>query len=570
MSRDVNETASAPGAAEAAYEVERLLAFALQRGWIEPYDAAYARNSLLDLLRLQEPYGGGGAQGHAQLHERVQPHERAQLHEHARPNVQPHSSALAPAPESAEEPLSRLLDYAAAAGILEADTLTHRDLFDTRLMGCLLPRPSETVRRFRDITERDGVKAATDWFYALSIDSDYIRMNRIRRNLYWLAATEFGELEITVNLSKPEKDPREIAMLKNAPSSSYPKCLLCADNVGYAGRLNHPARQTLRVIPVTIGGEEWFFQYSPYVYYNEHCIVLSGEHVPMRVTERTFERLFDFLDAFPHYFIGSNADLPIVGGSILNHDHFQGGRHVFPEEKAPVTKTFVHPDRPDVRAGIVKWPMSVVRLRSRSRESLSRAAVEMLEAWRAYSDESVDVRAFTGDTPHNTITPIARFAGDGSGEYELDLVLRNNRTSEEHPEGIFHPHRDLHHVKKENIGLIEVMGLAVLPGRLKDELAAIRDLLTGRSQDGGWRSGIGSGASGNGAAGEHPLAKHAPWIERLLATHGTNLAEDKAEALLRDEVGRIFLRVLSDAGVFKQDDKGQAAFAAFLASVGYR
>ncbi len=509
---------------DAAREVERLLQYALHKRLIEPLDVAYSRNALLELLRLPEPYGGAAPE-----------------------------EAL----DSPTEPLERLLDYAAEAGILEENTLTHRDLFDTRLMGCLMPRPSEVVREFRGIAAAEGVQAATDRFYGLSIDAAYIRMDRIARNLYWRTPTDFGELEITVNLSKPEKDPREIALLKNAPSVAYPKCLLCADNVGYAGRLNHPARQNLRVIPLQLDGEDWFFQYSPYVYYNEHSIIFHSGHVPMQISDRTFDRLLDFLDRFPHYFIGSNADLPIVGGSILNHDHFQGGRHAFPEEKAPVARTFSHPELPDVRAGIVKWPMSVVRLVSHNRAQLHKAAAAMLAAWRAYSDESVGVRAFTGDTPHNTITPIARLTPNG--EYELDLVLRNNRTSDEHPEGIFHPHRELHHVKKENIGLIEVMGLAVLPGRLKEELEAIAALLTGRSGDSGWRQDS-----------SHPLHKHAAWIERLLAAHGTSVAEAAAEKLLRDEVGGIFLRVLTDAGVYKQDAEGQAAFAAFLASMGYR
>ena len=509
---------------DAAYEVERLLQYAARKGLIEPLDVAFSRNALLELLRLPEPHAGAA------------PEETL---------------------DSPVEPLERLLDYAAEAGILEENTLTHRDLFDTRLMGALMPRPSEVVKEFRSIAGSAGVQAATDRFYALSIDSAYIRMDRVARNLYWRTPTDFGELEITVNLSKPEKDPREIALLKSAPSVAYPKCLLCADNVGYAGRLNHPARQNLRVIPLKLDGEDWFFQYSPYVYYNEHSIIFHSGHVPMQISDRTFDRLLDFLEQFPHYFIGSNADLPIVGGSILNHDHFQGGRHVFPEEKAPIARTFAHPDFPDVRAGIVQWPMSVVRLVSRSRAQLRRAASAMLAGWRAYSDESVDVRAFTGDTPHNTITPIARMTPNG--EYELDLVLRNNRTSEEHPDGIFHPHRELHHVKKENIGLIEVMGLAVLPGRLKDELERIAALLTGRSADFGWRDDAG-----------HPLGKHAEWIDRLLAAHGTGLQEAEAEALLQREVGGIFLRVLSDAGVFKQDAQGQSAFAAFLQSMGYQ
>lgn len=509
---------------DAAYEVERLLAFAVRKRIIEDQDVMYCRNQLLEELRLEEPYAG---------------------------------AVPAEALSSASEVLERLLDYAADAGILEENTATHRDLFDTRLMGCLMPRPSEVVREFRRLSETQGIQAATERFYNLSIDAGYIRMDRIRRNMYWNTATEYGELEMTVNLSKPEKDPREIALLKNAPSVAYPKCLLCADNVGYAGRINHPARQTLRVIPLTLDNEPWYFQYSPYLYYNEHCIVLNGRHVPMTISERTFRRLFDAIEQLPHYFVGSNADLPIVGGSILNHDHFQGGRHVFPEERAAVVRTFTHPEFADVRAGIVKWPMSVVRLSSTDREQLEASASAMLTAWRAYSDESAGIIARSGDTPHNTITPIARRAQDGA--FELDLVLRNNRTSGEHPEGIFHPHRERHHIKKENIGLIEVMGLAVLPGRLKDELSEIAGLLTGRSEEDGWRR-----------QESQPLYKHREWIARLLAEHGTAMEEAAAWQLLQDEVGRIFLDVLSDAGVYKQDAEGQAAFAAFLRAAGFR
>lgn len=507
----------------AAYEVERLLAYALKKRLIDELDVAYCRNLLLERLRISEPYEG----------------------------------TMPEPPSSLPEVLERLLDYAAETGLIEENTLTHRDLFDTQLMGCLMPRPSEAAAEFRRIAERDGIASATDWFYALSKDSGYIRMERIRRNMYWKAATEYGDLEITINLSKPEKDPREIALLKQAPSLSYPKCQLCPENVGYAGRLNHPARQTLRIIPLQLDGEEWFFQYSPYLYYNEHCIVFHGRHVPMTISDRTFRRLFDFIEQFPHYFIGSNADLPIVGGSILNHDHYQGGRHVFPEQQAPLVQKFSHPDYPDVSIAIVKWPLSVVRLVSHERKQIEALASSILSSWRTYSDEAAEIYAFTGDTPHNTITPIARMTADGA--YELDLVLRNNRTSEEHPEGIFHPHRERHHIKKENIGLIEVMGLAVLPGRLKQELAAIEELLTGRSSDEAWMQDP-----------EHPLHKHKDWILRLLDANGTSLDDAAAEQLLRDEVGRIFLSVLNDAGVYKQTPEGLMAFAAFLQSTGCR
>ncbi|WP_274365435.1 UDP-glucose--hexose-1-phosphate uridylyltransferase [Paenibacillus thermotolerans] len=513
------------GDCNAAYEVERLLQYALKKDLIEPIDIIPSRNALLDILRLPEPYEG-------------EPPDSLET------------------PELPAGILERLLDYALEAGILEENTGTHRELFDTRLMGCLMPRASEVVRRFGQTAANAGIVQATDDFYRLAIDSGYIRMDRIRNNLYWRTETEYGELEITVNLSKPEKDPREIALLRNAPAASYPKCLLCADNVGYAGRLNHPARQNLRVIPLQLDGEDWFLQYSPYVYYNEHSIVFHGKHVPMKISGQTFVRLLDFLDRFPHYFIGSNADLPIVGGSILNHDHFQGGRHVFPEEKAPVERSFTHPDFPDVRAGIVKWPMSIVRIASWDREQALRLAVMLLARWRAYSDPSVDVHAFTGETPHNTITPIARMTADG--EYELDLVLRNNLTSEEHPEGIYHPHRYLHHIKKENIGLIEVMGLAVLPGRLKEEMSGLAEVLTGARK----LEDVVSDDSG-------PLYKHAAWIEAIAAQHGTSMRAEEAEALLRDEVGRKFMEVLTCAGVFKRDEAGQRAFDRFLFSAGF-
>ncbi|UUZ82323.1 UDP-glucose--hexose-1-phosphate uridylyltransferase [Paenibacillus sp. P26] len=383
---------------------------------------------------------------------------------------------------------SRLLDYAAETGLLEENTTTLRDLLEARIMGMLMPRESELVRRFWTTAKTEGAERATDDFYRLCIDSNYIPMARIRKNLYWLAPTEYGELEITVNLSKPEKDPKEIAMLRSAPQSHYPKCLLCIENVGYAGRLNHPARQNLRVIPLELSGDPWFFQYSPYVYYNEHSIIFDREHRPMTISKDSFGRSLDFIDQFPHYFIGSNADLPIVGGSILNHDHFQGGRHVFPMEKAPVEESFSHPDYPGLKLGIVKWPMSVIRISSHSRTQLLKVAGDILDVWKQHSDPENEIYAFTERdgvrTPHHTITPIAR--NNATGEYEMDLVLRDNRTSDEFPDGIFHPHPELHHIKKENIGLIEVMGLAILPGRLKGELEQIARRLPARTR---WMSG---------------------------------------------------------------------------------
>ncbi|MDD9270615.1 UDP-glucose--hexose-1-phosphate uridylyltransferase [Paenibacillus sp. GCM10023248] len=522
----MERTVKAP--AHTALTIERLLQFAIQNELIQGLDVYTSRNALLDLFRLAEPYAG------------EVPEERL-------------SSPVAL--------LEELLDAAFEAGLLEENTTTYRDLLDARIMGMLMPRPSEVVNQFWHTAKTVSVEAATDYFYKQSIDSNYIRMDRIQKNEYWLAGTAYGELEITVNLSKPEKDPKEIALLKTLPQSSYPACLLCADNLGYAGRVNHPARQNLRIIPLELDNEKWYFQYSPYVYYNEHSIIFHEKHIPMKTTANTFYRLLDFIDQFPHYFIGSNADLPIVGGSILNHDHFQGGRHQFPMEKAPSEQTFTHADYAGVKAAIVKWPMSVIRLSGHSKQSIYKLASKLLDDWRAYSDAEADILAFSEkdgqSVPHNTITPIAR--NNARGEYELDLVLRNNRTSEEHPDGIFHPHQHLHHIKKENIGLIEVMGLAVLPGRLQEELADIAQILTGAADYG---SAIQSDAA-------HPLHKHAAWIEAMLAQYGASLTADAAKAVLQAEVGSKFMDVLLDAGVFKRDEAGQAAFGRFLAAAGF-
>ncbi|MFC4103123.1 UDP-glucose--hexose-1-phosphate uridylyltransferase [Paenibacillus xanthanilyticus] len=512
-------------AGEALLLIERLVQFAEQRGMIATLDRFAARNALLDLFRFTEPHAG------------EVPAEEL------------------PSPVQLLEPL---LDYGASIGLIPDNTTTFRDLLDAKIMGLLMPRPSETASRFASLAREGGVGAATDDFYRLNIDSNYIRMDRINKNQYWQQPTEYGSLEITVNLSKPEKDPKEIALLKTLAPSSYPKCLLCAENVGYAGRADHPARQNLRVIPLELKGEPWFFQYSPYVYYNEHSIVFRAEHTPMRISPDTFARLLDFVEQFPHYFIGSNADLPIVGGSILNHDHFQAGRHVFPMETAPVGAVFADAQAPGVRFGTVAWPMSVVRLNGADKAAVLAAAERVLTAWRAYSDPEADIFAFSdgpdGPVPHNTITPIARLRDNG--EYELDLVLRNNRTSAEHPGGIFHPHQPLHHIKQENIGLIEVMGLAVLPGRLKTELEEIALLLTGAK------------AYDPSAIAGGPLAKHAVWIETMLREHGSALAPEAAAGVLQDEVGRKFLDVLKDAGVYKRTAEGQQAFARFLQSLG--
>jgi len=516
----------------AAYLVEKLLAFGLANDMISGFDVTYTRNQLLDLLKIDEPY------------------------------PEPLDFGSLEVPETATPILEELLDYAVQRGLIPEDTLTYRDLFDTRIMGLLMPKPSEIIQRFNRIKEEKGIKAATDDFYNLCQKSDYIRVSRIARNIKWQYDSEFGQLEITINLTKPEKDPREIAALKSAPQVGYPKCLLCPENVGYAGRVNHPARQTLRVLPVKLKGEQWYFQYSPYVYYNQHCIVLSEQHVPMKISRETFERLFEFLEYFPHYFIGSNADLPIVGGSILNHDHFQGGYYTFPMEKASIEYYLKSQEYPDVTMGVVHWPMSVLRVRYPKPHVLVELADKLLHLWRDYSDPSVDVLAFTTNekgekVPHNTITPIARLGSDGL--YELDLVFRNNRTSKEHPMGIFHPHQELHHIKKENIGLIEVMGLFILPGRLKDELANICDILAGKKP-----------VSDDIHRESHPLNKHLHWIEELTSKYGSNLDDETAHRVIRDAVGEKCLQVLHHAGVFKATKEGRQAFDRFLETAGIK
>lgn len=445
---------------------------------------------------------------------------------------------------SLEEILTALVNDAVARGVIE-DGIASRDLFDTKLMGVLTPRPSQVIAAFRE-KMAESREAATDWFYTFCQDTDYIRRYRIARDVKWVTATEFGDLDITINLSKPEKDPRAIAAARSAAQTSYPKCQLCRENEGYAGRLDHPARQNHRVIPVTIDGQDWFFQYSPYVYYNEHCIVFNGKHVPMKIDRSAFRKLLDFVIQFPHYFVGSNADLPIVGGSILSHDHFQGGRYTFAMEKAPVEQTVTFPGYEDVEAGIVRWPMSVIRIRCADDKRLVDLAEKILTAWRGYSDPDAFIFAETDGEPHNTITPIARKRGD---KYELDLVLRNNITTEEFPLGVFHPHPELHHIKKENIGLIEVMGLAVLPSRLKNELKELADALV----------------SGADLRANETLEKHADWAEELKTRY--TFTADNVEGILQDEVGKVFARVLQDAGVYKCTPEGRAAFQKFIASV---
>ena len=443
-----------------------------------------------------------------------------------------------------EEILGEILDWAVAQGRIE-DGTTSRDLFDTKLMGRLTPRPAQVRAAFAERYARSP-EEATDWYYQFSQNTDYIRRYRVARDQKWIAHTDYGDLEITINLSKPEKDPRAIAAARSAPKGGYPKCLLCRENEGYAGRMNHPARQNHRLIPVTIDGKDWFFQYSPYVYYNEHCIVFNGQHVPMKIDRSAFRKLLDFVKQFHHYFVGSNADLPIVGGSILSHDHFQGGRHVFAMEKAPVERAVSFPGFADVEAGIVRWPLSVIRLRCGDDNRLVDLAEKILTAWRGYTDEEAVIYAHTDGQPHNTITPIARMR---EGLYELDLVLRNNLTTPEYPLGLYHPHPELHHIKKENIGLIEVMGLAVLPARLKGELAELADALV----------------QGVDLRGSEILAKHADWAEEL-KTRYTFTAENVTD-ILQSEVGAVFAQVLEHAGVYKCTPEGRAAFQRFIDSV---
>ena len=489
--------------------VAALADYAVKTGLIESSDRVWAVNGLLQVLDLQE---------------------------FAEPE-QPLDLTL-------EDILSRLVDFSVKRGLIEGD-VTSRDLLDTKLMGVLTPRPSQVIARFQE-RYAQSPRAATDWYYTFSQDTDYIRRYRITKDVKWVTRTEYGDLDITINLSKPEKDPKAIAAAKSAPQSGYPKCQLCRENEGYSGRMNHPARENHRIIPVTIAGADWFFQYSPYVYYNEHCIVFNSLHTPMKIDRSTFRKLLDFVKQFPHYFVGSNADLPIVGGSILSHDHFQGGRYTFAMERAPVERPVTFPGFEDVEAGIVKWPMSVIRLRCGDDNRLVELADRILQAWRGYSDEAAFIFAETEGEPHNTITPIARMR---QGQYELDLVLRNNITTEEYPLGVYHPHQELHHIKKENIGLIEVMGLAVLPARLKEELSLLAEALV----------------RGSDLRADETLEKHARWAEELKTRHA--FTQDNALGILKREVGAVFAQVLEHAGVYKCTAEGRAAFLRFIDTV---
>lgn len=489
--------------------IRKLVQYGLLTGLIEKEDEIYTTNRLLELFGLDELEDGG--------------------------NVSMSVKELEPV-------LKEMLDYACEKGLIE-DSIVYRDLFDTKIMGLLTPRPSEVIRTFREKYEKDP-KEATDYFYKLSRDTDYIRRYRIEKDQKWISSTKYGDLDITINLSKPEKDPKAIAAAKNAKQSGYPKCLLCRENEGYAGRVNHPARQNHRIIPVTINGSQWGFQYSPYVYYNEHCIVFNSQHIPMKIEHDTFCKLFDFVKQFPHYFVGSNADLPIVGGSILSHDHFQGGHYEFAMAKAPVERSFTVQGFTDVEAGVVNWPMSVIRISHEDSDRLVALADVILEKWRGYTDEAAFIFAETDGEPHNTITPIAR---KRDGKFELDLVLRNNITTDEHPLGVYHPHAKLHHIKKENIGLIEVMGLAVLPARLKGEMERLAEAIL----------------SGADIRKDEELAKHADWVEEFLPAY-PHVDKGNIMEILHKEIGNVFMEVLEDAGVYKRDAKGQAAFDRLL------
>ena len=444
------------------------------------------------------------------------------------------------------ELLTEMMDYAVNKGIMQEDGVVYRDLFDTKIMSCLVGRPGEIIRKFWAEYEKSP-EAATEFFYKFSQDTDYIRRYRVCKDEKWIAPTKYGDLDITINLSKPEKDPKAIAAAKLAKQSGYPKCLLCVENEGYAGRINHPARQNHRIIPITINDSKWGLQYSPDVYYNEHCIVFNSQHIPMKIEHNTFVKLFDFVKQFPHYMLGSNADLPIVGGSILSHDHFQGGHYEFPMAKAEVERTFVVKGFEDVKAGVVNWPMSVIRIWGKDTDRLIALADVILDSWRGYSDEASFVFAETDGEKHNTITPIARKRGE---DYELDLVLRNNITTEEHPLGVFHPHANLHHIKKENIGLIEVMGLAVLPARLKKEMSDLEDaILTGAD-----------------IRKDEILEKHADWVEEFLPKYQDVNAEN-IHSIIQKEIGLVFMQVLEDAGVYKRTEEGQAGFDRFIESL---
>ena len=443
-----------------------------------------------------------------------------------------------------EDILASILDYAVENGLCE-DSVVYRDLFDTKIMGLLTPKPSEVISKFHFLYSRDK-KAATDYYYKLCQDSDYIRRYRIKNDLKWITKTEYGDIDITINLSKPEKDPKAIAAALKMKTTSYPKCALCKENEGYMGRINHPARQNHRIIPMTLGGDNFYLQYSPYVYYNEHCIVFNAEHTPMKIDKPAFTKLLDFVEKFPHYFVGSNADLPIVGGSILTHEHFQGGNYEFAMAKAPIETKVTFSGFEDVQAGIVKWPMSVIRIIGTDKARLVELADKVLTTWRGYTDKDSFIYAETEGTPHNTITPIARMR---NGKFELDLVLRNNITTEDCPLGYYHPHPEYHHIKKENIGLIEVMGLAVLPSRLKNEMAVLGKAMV----------------NGEDISANETIAAHKEWAEMIMQKYDIN--ESNIDDILKKEIGIVFTSILGQCGVYSRDEEGKAGFLRFIESV---
>ena len=498
--------------------IKKLIRYAEAHGLIEKCDSAFATNRLLEVLCLDD---------------------------YTEPAEAEISPALPCDEDELDAVLSELCDYAFEKGLIEGNSTDYRDLFDTKLMGVLMPRPSEVIAKFNAL-HSDSPEKATDYFYDLSRKSNYIRAGRVKKDLRWKVPSEYGDIDISINLSKPEKDPKAIAAAKLLPQAGYPKCLLCPENEGYAGRLNHPARQNLRLIPLTIDGCDWFLQYSPYVYYNEHCIALSALHTPMAINRSSFAKLLDFVDYLPHYFIGSNADLPIVGGSILSHDHMQGGRYTFAMEKAPIEKKLSFDGFEDVEAGIVKWPMSVIRLCAKEKQRLVELADKILLAWRGYTDKDAFIFAETDGEPHNTITPIARRRGR---DFELDLVLRNNITTKEHPMGVYHPHAELHNIKKENIGLIEVMGLAVLPARLKTEMEALAEMII----------------AGSDISADERTAKHAEWFKAFSGNY--SFTKENVMEILHAEIGKNFVKVLEDAGVYKRTNEGKAAFLRFCQGV---
>ena len=490
--------------------IKKLVTYGLDKKLIEPEDKTYTINQYLEVFRLDE---------------------------YDDPDITGEEIVL-------PEILDRLTDAAYDRYIIKSDDIVTRDLFDTKLMGIMTPKPSQVIKEFRTYYE-ESPKKATEFFYEFSQDTNYIRRDRVKKDMKWKVNSPYGDIDITINLSKPEKDPKAIAAAKNAKQSSYPKCQLCMENEGYAGRMNHPARQNHRIIPLTINDRKWGFQYSPYVYYNEHCIVFNGQHVPMKIDRAAFTKLFDFVKQFPHYFLGSNADLPIVGGSILTHDHFQGGHYEFAMERAEIEKEFTIPGYEDVKAGIVHWPLSVIRIQSKDEKRLIDLADHILKKWRGYTDEEAYIFAETEGEPHNTITPIARKKGD---MYELDLTLRNNITTEECPLGLYHPHNEYHHIKKENIGLIEVMGLAVLPSRLKAEMEHLSQCLI----------------KGEDIVSKEDLKKHAAWVEEIKGKY-TDINKGNVMDILKEEIGQVFVKVLEDAGVYKYNEEGRKAFDRFIA-----